>query len=58
VVEEAEVEARIVGDQRAIAEEFEQILDDLVKRGLSARKVADKPCTASAPLGMLRSGLK
>ena len=59
VIEEAEIEAGIVRDQRRIADELEQLLAALVgKRGLSDRKRSERPCTASASLGIGRPGLK
>ena len=38
--------------------DLKDVVDDLTKRGLSARKASDKPCTASASAGIVRSGLK
>ena len=58
VIEEAEIEAGIVRDQRRIADEFEQFLGLSANSGLSDRKMSLSPCTASASLGIGRSGLK
>ena len=58
MIEKAEIEAGIVRDERRIFDEFEQLLGASAKRGLSDRKIVDSPWTASASLGIGRSGLK
>ena len=59
VVEEAEIEAGIVRDERRIADEFEQFLDLVGEARLVRQEdVALSPWTASASLGIGRSGLK
>ena len=49
VIEEAEVEAGIVRDQRAIAEEFEQILDLVGESGLVGEEAVGQAVHRLAP---------
>ena len=58
VIEEAEVEAGIVRDERRILDELEQLLGLLGEARLVGQEQVDSPCTASASNGMSRSGLK
>ena len=58
-IEEAEIEAGIVRDQRRIADEFEQLVGTLVRNsGLSERNASDRPCTASASAGIDALGIE
>ena len=59
MIEEAEIEAGIVCNERRVTNEFQQLLDLSPKSGACrTEKSSDSPCTASASLGMERSGLK
>jgi hypothetical protein len=57
VVQEAQVERRVVDDDFGALDVLAQLVDDLMNLGLSLRNSVVRPWTFSAPSSESRSGL-